>query len=155
LANAVTRIDLAQCRVAETIKIGIDPLASAFGYGAVWVADGDSGTVAVIRPGAPKPTIVRGIPSPYGIAAAAGGVWVASNGMHDVYRIDPDTHAIVARIDLGTPTDFLSGVSAGPHGVWAIENHHVVRIDPKTDRVVIRISFPRGTEPKAVTSTAK
>jgi DNA-binding beta-propeller fold protein YncE len=154
-ANAVTRIDLAERRVAGTIKVGIDPLSSAFGFGALWVADGDSGTIAVIRPGAPKPIIVRGIPSPYGVAAAAGGVWVASNGMHAVYRIDPDTHAIVKRIDLGTPTDFLSGVSAGPHGVWAIDDHHVVRIDPRTDTVVARIRFPRGTEPKAVTATGK
>jgi DNA-binding SARP family transcriptional activator/DNA-binding beta-propeller fold protein YncE len=154
-ANAVTRIDLAERRVAGTIKVGIDPLSSAFGFGALWVADGDSGTIAVIRPGALKPIIVRGIPSPYGVAAAAGGVWVASNGMHAVYRIDPDTHAIVKRIDLGTPTDFLSGVSAGQHGVWAIDNRHVVRIDPKTDTVIARIRFPRGTEPKAVTATER
>ena len=73
--------------------------------------------------------------------------------MHAVYRIDPDTHAIIARIVLGTPTDFLYGVSAGPHGVWAVEDHHVVRINPATDRVVTRIRFPRGTEPKAVAST--
>ena len=153
LANAVTRIDLAQRRVAETIRVGVNPLASAFGYGALWVANGDSGTVSVIRPGAAKPVQVTDIPSPFGISAGAGGVWVASNGMHAVYRIDPDTHAIVARIVLGTPTDFLYGVSAGPHGVWAIEDHHVVRIDPATDRVVARIRFPRGTEPKAVAST--
>jgi DNA-binding SARP family transcriptional activator/streptogramin lyase len=152
-ANGVTRIDLAQRRVAETIKVGIDPLASTFGYGALWVADGDSGTVAVIRPGARAPVVVRGIPSPYGITAGAGGVWVASNGTHAVYRIDPDTHAVIARIDLGTPTDFLSAVSAGPHGVWAIEDHHVVRIDPATDHVTTRIRFPHGTEPKAVAST--
>ena len=96
----------------------------------------------MIRPGAATPIRVTGIPSPYGISAGAGGVWVASNGMHAVYRIDPDTHAIVARIDLGTPTDFLYGVTAGPHGVWAVEDHHVVRIDPATDRVVARIRFP-------------
>ena len=75
--------------------------------------------------------------------------------MHAVYRIDPDTHAVVARIDLGTPTDFLYGVSAGRYGVWAIEDRHLVRIDPATDRVVLRIRFPRGTEPKAVASTAR
>jgi len=156
LANSVTRIDLAEHRVAETIKVGINPLASAFGYGALWVANGDSGTIAVLRPGAPKPILVRGIPSPFGISAGAGGVWVASNGTHAVYRIDPDTHAKVGGpIDLGTPTDFLFGVSAGQHGVWAIEDHHIVRIDPATDEVVIRIPFPRGTEPKAVVSTGK
>jgi len=154
-ANAVTRIDLAERRVAETIKTGIDPLGAAFGYGALWVANGDSGTVAVIRPGAPKPLLVHDIPSPFGISAGAGGIWVASNGTHAVYRLDPDTHAIVARIDLGTPTDFLYTVSAGPHGVWAVENHHIVRIDPATDRVVARIRFPPGTEPKAVASTAR
>jgi DNA-binding SARP family transcriptional activator/DNA-binding beta-propeller fold protein YncE len=155
-ANSVARIDLAEHRVAETIKVGVNPLASAFGYGALWVANGDSGTIAVLRPGAPKPILVRGIPSPFGISAGAGGVWVASNGMHAVYRIDPDTHAIVGRpIDLGTPADFLSGVSAGSHGVWAIEDHHIVRIDPATDKVVVRIRFPHGTEPKAVASAGK
>jgi DNA-binding SARP family transcriptional activator/DNA-binding beta-propeller fold protein YncE len=153
LANAVTRIDLAQRRVAETVRVGVNPLASSFGYGALWVANGDSGTVSVIRPGAAKPIQVKGIPSPFGISAGDGGIWVASNGMHAVYRIDPDTHAIVKRIDLGTPDDFLYGVSAGPHGVWAVEDHHIVRINPANDRVVIRIPFPRGTEPKAVAST--
>lgn len=153
LANAVTRIDLAQRRVADTIKVGVNPLASAFGYGSLWVANGDSGTVAVIRPGASKPIVVPRIPSPFGISAGAGGVWVASNGTHAVFRIDPDTHAVVARIDLGTPTDFLTNVSAGPHGVWAISDHHLVRIDPATDRVTARIRFPRGTEPKAVATT--
>ena len=107
----------------------------------------------MIRPGATKPIQVRGIPSPFAISAGDGGVWVASNGMHAVYRIDPDTHAVVKRIDLGTPDDFLYGVSAGPRGVWAVEDHHVVRINPANDRVVIRIRFPRGTEPKAVAST--
>ena len=154
-ANAVTRIDLAERRVAETIKTGVNPLGAAFGYGALWVANGDSGTVAVIRPGAQKPILVRDIPSPFGISAGDGGIWVASNGTHAVYRIDPDTHAVVARIDLGTPTDFLYTVSAGSHGVWAVEDHHVVRIDPASDRVVARIRFPRGTEPKAVASTAR
>jgi DNA-binding SARP family transcriptional activator/DNA-binding beta-propeller fold protein YncE len=152
-ANAVTRIDLAQRRVAETIRTGVNPLAATFGYGALWVANGDSGTVSVIRPGAATPTQVKGIPSPDGIAAGAGGVWVASTGTHAVFRIDPDTHAIVARIDLGTPTDFVSGVSAGADGVWAVGDHHVVRIDPATDRVVARIRFPPGTEPKAVATT--
>ncbi len=153
LRNAVTRIDLASRRVAETIRVGVNPLAAAFGYGALWVANGDSGTVSVIRPGATKPITVTGIPSPYGVSAGAGGVWVASNGLHAVFRLDPDTHAIVARIDLGTPTDFLYGVTAGSHGVWAFEDHHVVRIDPANDKVVDRIRFPRGTEPKAVAFT--
>ena len=152
-SNTVTRIDLAEHRVGETIKVGVNPLDATFGYGALWVANGDSGTVSVIQPGAAKPIEVTGIPSPFAISAGAGGIWVASNGMHAVYRIDPDTHAIVKRIVLGTPEDFLYGVSAGPHGVWAVEDHHIVRINPANDRVVIRIPFPRGTEPKAVTST--
>jgi DNA-binding beta-propeller fold protein YncE len=153
LANAVTRIDLAQRRVASTIRTGANPLAAAFGYGALWVANGDSGTVSVLQPGATKPIQVTGIPSPDAISAGAGGIWVASTGTHSVFRIDPDTHAIVARIGLRTPTDFVSGVSAGPHGVWAVEDHHIVRIDPADDRVTALIRFPRGTEPKAVAQT--
>jgi DNA-binding SARP family transcriptional activator/DNA-binding beta-propeller fold protein YncE len=153
LANAVTRIDLAQRRVAETIRTGVNPLAVAFGYGSLWVANADSGTVSVIQPGATRPIAVTGIASPDGISAGAGGVWVASTGDHAVFRIDPDTHAKIKRIDLGTPTDFPTAVSAGPHGVWAVENHHLVRIDPATDHVVDRTRFPPGTEPKAVAQT--
>jgi DNA-binding SARP family transcriptional activator/DNA-binding beta-propeller fold protein YncE len=153
LANAVTRIDLASKRVVATIHVGVDPLVSTFGFGSLWVADGDSGTVAVLQPGLAKPLIVRGIPSPYGISAAAGGVWVASNGTHSVYRIDPDTRAIIARINLHTPTDFLTTVSAGPHGVWAIEDHDLVRINPANDTLAASIHFPPGTEPKAVAAT--
>jgi streptogramin lyase len=104
----------------------------------------------VLRPGARAPILIRHIPSPFGISAGAGAVWVASNGMHAVYRIDPDTRAILARIDLGTPSDFLYTVSAGPYGVWAIEDRHLVRVDAASDRVVARIRFPHGTEPKAV-----
>jgi len=154
LANAVTRVDLASKRVVETIHVGVNPLASSFGFGSLWVADGDSGTIAVLQPGLVKPLVIRGIPSPYGVSAAAGAVWVASNGTHSVFRIDPDTRAIIARINLHTPTDFLTTVSAGPHGVWALEDHDVVRINPANDRVVADIHFPPNTEPKAVTATA-
>lgn len=153
LANAVTRIDLAQRRVAETIKVGQNPLAATFGYGALWVANYDSGTVSVIRPGAAEPIQISGIPSPDAVSAGGGGIWVTSTGTHAVFRIDPDTHAIVARIDLGTPTDFVSAVSAGAQGIWVVEDHHIVRINPANDRVIVRIPFPHGTEPKAATST--
>jgi DNA-binding beta-propeller fold protein YncE len=152
LANAVTRIDLAQQRVAQTISVGADPLAAAFGYGSLWVANSDSGTVSVIRPGATRPLVVDDIPRPFGISAGGGGIWVASNVGY-VYRIDPDTHAVVARVNLGILSDYVYGIAAGPHGVWAISDHHLIRIDPRTNRIAARFRFPRDTEPKAVAFT--
>jgi DNA-binding beta-propeller fold protein YncE len=154
LANEVTRIDLAQRRVAGTTPVGANPLAATFGFGALWVASRDTASVQVIRLGTQRPlTIAKTIPLPYAISAGAGGVWVASNQEGAVYRIDPDFHSVVAEIPLGTPGDYLYGVAAGSHGVWAVESHHVVRIDPSRDTVTWRLRFPPAAEPKAVAFT--
>lgn len=158
LANAVSRIDLARRRVEPPISVGADPLVIAFGFGAVWVANSDDGTVSVIRPGIAVPATIHGLEKAFGIAAGAGAVWVGSNAESTVYKIDPDTRRIVDRIYVGRYRDvpsYLVDVQAGSSGVWAANrtDHDVVRIDPTTDRVVARVVLPWGTEPHGIAVT--
>ncbi len=51
LANAATRIDLADGSVKGVIGVGLDPLVLTFGYGTLWVANSDDTTISAIRPG--------------------------------------------------------------------------------------------------------
>jgi DNA-binding beta-propeller fold protein YncE len=155
LANAVDRIDLARGRVSDEIKVGADPLVLASGYGAVWVANSDEGTVSVIRPGVRRIQTVNGIFRPFGIAAGEGGVWVGSNAGSSVTRIDPDTRMKTIEISVArnpAVSSELFDVAAGAGAVWAANraDRNVVRIDPRTNKVVARIDLPAGTEPRTI-----
>jgi len=154
LANAVDRIDLSRPRIANAIKVGADPLVLAAGYGAVWVANSDDGTVSVIRPGVRGIQAVNGISRPFGIAAGEGAIWVSSNADSTVTRIDPDTRVKTAEIkvwrNLGQSDVFDIAVGAG--AVWALNRgeHAVYRIDPSSNRVSARIQLPPGAEPRSL-----
>lgn len=157
LANAVTRIDLARRRVEPPISVGADPLVLAFGFGAVWVANSDDASVSVIRPGVMVPAAIYGPEKAFGITAGAGAVWVTSNASSRLYKIDPDTRRIVARIDVSNlrRANDVFDVAAGTGGVWVANRGaaEIVHVDPATDRVVGRIEFPTGTEPHNIAVT--
>jgi DNA-binding beta-propeller fold protein YncE len=157
LANAVSRIDLARGRVEPAISVGADPLVLAFGFGAVWVANSDDGTISVIRPGVPVPATIRGVDRAFGIAAGGGAVWVTSNAWSRLYKIDPDTRKIVAVINVSSLNlaNDVFDVAAGAGGVWIANRGapELVHVDPTMDRVVGRIEFPAGTEPHGIAVT--
>jgi len=48
--DTVSRIDSATNRVTQSSRVGVEPVAVAFGDGAVWVANGPDGTVSRIQP---------------------------------------------------------------------------------------------------------
>lgn len=157
LANAVSRIDLEQRRVEPPISVGADPLVLTFGFGALWVANSDDATVSAIRPGVQVPATIHGIDRAFGIATGAGAVWVSSNAWSRLYRIDPDTRRIVARIDVSSLNlaNDVFDVAAGAGGVWVANRGapELVHVDPNTDRIVGRVPFPAGTEPHGVAVT--
>lgn len=83
------------------------------------------------------------------IAFGEGSVWVT--GVHDgtVYRVDPSTLQVQARIPVGNRP---VSVTVGEGGVWVgmQRDGTVERIDPQTNRVVA--SFPVGGEPGRLTA---
>ena len=79
---------------------------------------------------------------PFGVASGAGSLWVAHDFGRSIWRIDPRSLRVLARIKLGQRT---RGVAYGRGRVWATTETDLVALDPRTNRVVRRttLSVPR------------
>lgn len=117
--------------------------ALAIGDNAVWVTtakhellkmapDGQVlGYVPIAKGG---PTAGEGY---FGVAVGEGSVWAANPAENAVYRVDPGTLRVIARISVG-PDPW--GVAVGAGHVWVAIHHGtdhgaLERIDPETNRV--------------------
>ena len=130
--------------VGEPVPVGLSPSAVAVGFGSVWVASRNDGTVAriAIAQGSGRPELTRGFPrpsqagqGPVAIAAGEGAVWVAAAD-GTVTRIDPGTEE--ARRVAAVPDP--GGIAAGGGGVWVTSRsgRSLTRIDPRSGRVAGR-----------------
>jgi streptogramin lyase len=102
----------------------------ATGYGGVWFALPEQGTVERRDPSATasagEQIPVEGFPS--GIAAGGGSVWAVSESLG--LRIDPVSGEVGDEIGLG---GFGSGVAVGEGWLWVVvDNRELVRIDAST-----------------------
>jgi YVTN family beta-propeller protein len=145
--NSVAVIDPEKNRVAATIPVGERPVSVAFGYGSVWVANADDGTVSRID--AHKRVVVHttGIGAPVAdIATGAGSVWVAGGGEGTLFRLDPRSSAVVDRLDLSGPDELAPrptyAVAVGYGSVWVATGRTVLRIDAETGQRVATIDVP-------------
>jgi branched-chain amino acid transport system substrate-binding protein len=153
-ASGVGQLDPTTGDLLGTVPLGTAPSRVTVGEGAVWVIDANDQTVARIdasEPGDPQ-TFSTGS-TPADLAVGAGAVWVANLGAgpfpESVTRLDPESRAVVATIDLlpRKPPGFVPGfgftfqqIAVTRDGVWAINPDLTVsRIDPRTNRVVARI----------------
>jgi streptogramin lyase len=92
-------------------------------------------------------------------AIGYGSVWVASGAGGEVFRIDPETNTVLARIHALPPGygPFVGGMRAtvvtGAGSVWAVnsDSARLIRIDPKTNRITARITLPHF--PELITAT--
>jgi streptogramin lyase len=77
-----------------------------------------------------------------------GAVWVVSADHTRLVRIDPQTHEVVAEIDLRVmeiPEHVLLLVAAGEGAVWITDQTRVIQIDPETNQLVGQ-PLPTGEE---------
>jgi DNA-binding SARP family transcriptional activator len=144
---------------------GLATTGDAGGGTTVWASDPKRNIVVRIDAG--RKRVTRRVPiagGPTRVAADERGVWVISRGFGDgagwsatrgtkpaVFRIDPRTNTVVARIPLPlTPVR----IALGAGSVWVTAEHvlsargatvhaTVFRIDPASNRIVARI--PLGT----------
>lgn len=88
----------------------------------------------------------------YKIVSGHESLWISTGGMRDVLRIDPQSAAVTAEIDLreGPVTD----LAVTDDGVWAAATSELVRIDPETNGVVARIRHDGGVGDIAVAAGA-
>jgi hypothetical protein len=115
------------------------------GYGSLWTYD----QTGVLRLG-PDGAIAARIPIRGDIVdafAGAGGMWALTDDR--VYRIDPSTNRVVARIPLPPPTRSFTGVFPQDGVVWVGNADSALRIDLSTNRLGRRVSFERdGQAPR-------
>jgi streptogramin lyase len=137
-AHSVSRPGRLSLRAVPGASI---PIASgavdvAVGEGAVWVSG--FGRMTRLDPNTDHVSATVETPGTEDfsrIAVALGAVWVTADGGR-LYRIDPTTNRIVARILVGGP---ILGVEAGGGYVWVTRPTEgvgeLIRVDPARNRV--------------------
>jgi DNA-binding SARP family transcriptional activator/outer membrane protein assembly factor BamB len=115
LSGELLRIDAA---TGATRRIDVGPSANgpAVGFGSVWIASGEDGTVWRLNALTEKVESVIDVgDGMFELAVGAGSVWVGDYCGGAVARIDPETNEVVARIETGFVPRWLA---VGGDHVW-------------------------------------
>jgi streptogramin lyase len=124
--------------VVAKFNLPADSETPVFTAGATWIStwsgqltrvDAEKNTSEVVRKGQPWDGREGG-----SAMSAFGSIWFWEQG-RGVFRLDPDTGTVTARI----PED-IELRSTGFGSLWGLDvGHKVFRIDPKTNKVVARL----------------
>ncbi len=143
----MNRIDPANGKVTRKVQVGGHPDGIAVGPDAVWVANGEDGTVTRIDPVTGQPSGPLPVGSgPAGIAITPAAVWVANSLDLTVSKINPATDTVTATIGVG---DGPSAIVAAKNALWVSDEFGATldRIDPRSGQVTRNVyvgSSPRG-----------
>jgi YVTN family beta-propeller protein len=143
-AKVLTRISPKTLAVLGSYGLSAPPVGITVGGGLVWVATafGDN----ALQPFDPK-TNQPGQPVPLGsdlalqgIAYGSNSIWVTDKNNNLVYRVDPSTNMVTARIAVG---DGPEGIAVDSAAVWVANavDATISRIDPNSSRVVATIGL--------------
>jgi len=132
--------------LSQSLETGGVPYALAGSDSAVWVHNGQAGTLIRIDPQTNK--IVATVSVGHGqgdVAIGQGAVWVANPTEGTVSRIDPRTNRVVATVSVATQ-DNVVGLTVSPGAVWMTDfvDGALIRIDPQTNQVVAALPFNSG-----------
>jgi streptogramin lyase len=113
-------------------------LLIAAGDGAVWLTN-ETHVIQID----PRTNQIVGTPLPAGeeiivVALGHGTLWTGSHDDGIVSRVDPQTHDVIATIDMGFS---VHGLAVSEASAWVLDEHGfaVVRIDPQTNQLRERI----------------
>ena len=87
------------------------------------------------------------------LASGFGSLWTATQD-GDVIRVDPNTHNVVARINVQGPVDWAPIVAAGDDAIWvaSADTHTVLKIDPSTNKIVARTAVGKSDSLLTITT---
>ena len=136
---------LASPHVVARIETGSSPGGATAAFGAVWVANDRSGTLARIDPATNRVTRrLRLRPGLFSVTHGFGAVWVVNYETGTLARVDPRSGRVRSVRVGGVPFDVVAAF--GRVWVTAWEAGRLVEVDPSTLRVVRRIAIgPRPT----------
>lgn len=128
-AQSLWRIEPESGRVLAKIAIGRDPVPPFVEDGRVWVITAD----ALLRLDmASDQTIPIAVASgPFGLAAGAGSLWVGHESPTEVWRLDPATGKVSAKVDVG---EAVRGLAFGGDRLWVTTGTGLLSIDPATNK---------------------
>lgn len=149
--DRVALIGVSSHRVAQTIPVGRETTAIAYGFGSAWIGTYDSrdsiAWLSVVGPGSNRPRHLRLEAGdgwgPLAIAVGEGNVWVLTSA-GTVMKIDPETLEIVDRVPLSAKHPALLAVGAGYVWTANLADHSLSQISPRTGRGVVR-TVPLGS----------
>jgi DNA-binding beta-propeller fold protein YncE len=126
--DAETRETLGSVAVANAYYVWV-------GAGSIWAGSGhdvvriDPATAEIVA------TISVALDDVTEVEGSDDAIWVTVKVVNRVYRIDPKTNTVVAKIPAGA---FAHGILVGANAVWISNAHEetVTRIDPETNTAV-------------------
>ena len=145
--GTIERLDPRTGKLAHTIGIGADVNDVAIGFGSVWVADGNDGTVTRIDPVAAQVQRKLQLAAPdalgpntvFFVATDNRYVW-ASLGDR-LLRIDPATNRVTGRLVVGAPTTLTTGGGS----VWVTTvSERLLRIDSRSLKITASHELSSG-----------
>ncbi len=142
--GSVSRIDPATGAV-KTIPLGKEPRYVTAGASSVWATSFFSDTLSRIDPVTGNVAqVVAGPKGPGGVAEAFGSVWVAGYENGEVWRYDPATLAVTAKIQGVGPG--IEDLKASASAIWTANSAgaSISRIDPATNKLTHTVAVGAG-----------
>jgi glutamine cyclotransferase len=116
----------------------------ALDFGSIWIACKERGRLARFDAASGRTTRTWRLGgSLIAVATGFGSVWALSGG-GTLYRVDPQSGAVAAQIDVGTSRPYNVWIGAG--AVWVVDDGagEVIRVDPASNRVAARLAVGDG-----------
>src|SRR6187549_3042164 len=131
--------------VVARVPTGDSPSGAIAAYGAVWVANDRSGTLARIDPKTNRVTRrLRLRPGLFSVTHGFGALWAVNYDRDTLSRVDPRTGRVRSVRVGAVPFDVVAAF--GRVWVTAWEAGRLVEVDPRSLRIVRRIAIgPRPT----------